>query len=151
MLIVLRWAISAPWGSSFFFWCIIAFPLHLNFMKLTTPTPHEVDGVFYWCQGQKVKVKVNALITKNGFWRITAFYLQLQSSNITHRFPVSPGYALILEFELVASGGYFSCYDSPILDRIGEMVFALCSLLIQFAEHLTNNLGSRVWIPFDMF
>ena len=42
------------------------------------------------CQGH------NAVFTENGFWRITAFPLHLQSSNFTHRFPVSEVYALMI-------------------------------------------------------
>ena len=37
----------------------------------------------------------NALIIENGFWGITAFPLHLQSSNFSHTFPISQGYALM--------------------------------------------------------
>ena len=51
----------------------------------------------YGCQSQNVKGQGhNAVITKNGFWHITAFPLDLQSSNFMHRFHVSQGYALLI-------------------------------------------------------
>ena len=44
-----------------------------------------VDDVPYRYQGQKVKGQGhNALITENGFWRITVFLFNLQLSNLTH-------------------------------------------------------------------
>ena len=72
------------------FLCIIAFPLHLNIMKLYTQTSHELRMCPVLCQGEKVKGQGhNALITENSFWPITAFPLHLQSSNFTNRFLVS--------------------------------------------------------------
>ena len=49
------------------------------------------------CRSQNVKGQGhNALITENGFLRITAFPLHLQLSNFMHRFHLSQGYALLI-------------------------------------------------------
>ena len=43
----------------------------------------------YGCQGQQVKGQGHNAVITNFLWRITVFPLHLQSSNFTHRFPVS--------------------------------------------------------------
>ena len=63
-------------------------------MKLYTQTPHEL-----WMRPVDARFKSqghNALIIENGFWHTVAFILHLQSANLTQRFQVSPGYALII-------------------------------------------------------
>ena len=71
--------------------CFISTPI---IMKLHTQAPRELR-MCLWMSGSKGQGH-NALIIENGFWRITAFPLHLHSSNFIHRFPVSPGYALMI-------------------------------------------------------
>ena len=61
----------------------IVFPLHLNIIKIHTKTPVELRlyPIDFESKGQGH----NVLITKNGFWCITAFPLH-----------VSPGYVLMI-------------------------------------------------------
>ena len=72
--------------------CFIFTPI---IMKLHTYRLPVSPGYALMIMGSKGDSH-NGLITKNGFWCITAFPLHLQSSNFIHRFPVSPGYALMI-------------------------------------------------------
>ena len=61
-------------------------------MKLHTQTPYELRMCPIDVRVKRSKVKVRMVcLLKMVFWRTTAFLLQLQTSNFTHRFKVNPG------------------------------------------------------------
>ena len=70
------------------------FPFTPIILKLHTKTPHEsrMCPIGFEVKGEGH----NAFIIENGFSCLTAFPLHLHSSNFAQRFPVSPGYALII-------------------------------------------------------
>ena len=89
------------------------FPFAPIIMKLHTKCPLEwrVCPMGVRVKRSKVKVTMQWLLF---LWRITAFPFHLQSSNFSHRFPVSQEYALlILGFKtwrvwIGCRGGYLS-------------------------------------------
>ena len=128
------------------------FPFTPIIMKLHTQTPMS-GGCALLIHLSKGQGR-NALITENGFWRIIAFPLLLQSQNLIHRLP-SPGhYALMIwgknlgEFELVVAGVFFplgqphsNCHyqHHSILSTI-IITFSVISLLCRYHLQLSLSL-----------